>query len=205
MGESRLLRLPPGCTNPSDYSSKKRLAIMRPESISARKAFALVLVLGLAAAAVGPASAASCPDCGLTADTAGNLYGTTTAGGSSGNGTVFKLVKPTVVGGGWKEQVLYSFGTGTDGAVPVAGVILDASGNLYGTTSAGGTYGYGTVFQLKRSTKSYTEIILHEFALGTDGGVPYAGLVMDSKGTLYGAASDGGGGLTGGRTVFALT
>lgn len=146
------------------------------------------------------------PVAGLTVDTAGNLYGTTTAGGSSGNGTVFKLVKPTVAGGGWKEQVLYSFGTGTDGAVPVAGVILDASGNLYGTTSAGGTYGYGTVFELKRSTHSYTEIILHEFALGTDGGVPYAGLVMDNKGNLYGAASDGGGGgLNGGGTVFELT
>ena len=146
------------------------------------------------------------PVAGLTIDTAGNLYGTTTAGGSSGNGTVFKLIKPTGAGGAWKEEVLYSFGTGTDGAVPIAGVILDASGNLYGTTSAGGTYGYGTVFELKRSAHSFTEVILYEFTLGLDGGTPYAGLVMDSKGNLYGAASDGGGGGdSGGGTVFELT
>ena len=146
------------------------------------------------------------PVAGLTMDTAGNLYGTTTAGGSSGNGTVFKLVKPTGTSGAWKEEVLYSFGTGTDGAVPIAGVVLDASGNLYGTTSAGGTYGYGTVFELKRSAHSYTESILYEFTLGLDGGIPYAGLVMDSKGNLYGAASDGGGGGdNGGGTVFELT
>jgi uncharacterized repeat protein (TIGR03803 family) len=146
------------------------------------------------------------PVAGLSIDKAGNLYGTTTAGGSSGNGTVFKLVKPTGAGGAWKEEVLYSFGTGTDGAVPIAGVILDASGNLYGTTSAGGTYGYGTVFELKRSAHGYTEAILYEFTLGLDGGTPYAGLVMDSKGNLYGAASDGGGGGdNGGGTVFELS
>ena len=146
------------------------------------------------------------PVAGLTIDKLGNLYGTTTKGGSSGNGTVFKLAVPVVTGGAWKESVLYSFGTGTDGAVPVAGVTLDASGNLYGTTSAGGSYGYGTVFELKRSAPKWTETILHEFALENDGGVPYAGLVFDSKGNLYGAASDGGsGGTNGGGTVFELT
>lgn len=146
------------------------------------------------------------PVAGLTFDKAGNLYGTTTAGGSSGNGAVFRLAVPAVAGGVWKQSVLYSFGTGTDGAIPVAGVALDASGNLYGTTSAGGTYGYGTVYELKRSAPQWTEAILHEFALASDGAVPYAGLVLDSKGNLYGAASDGGGGgSNGGGTIFELT
>jgi len=146
------------------------------------------------------------PVAGLAIDKAGNLYGTTTAGGASGNGTVFKLAVPTVSGGAWTEEVLYSFGTGTDGTIPVAGVTFDASGNLYGTTSAGGTYGYGTVFQLTPSSPSWTENILHDFALGSDGGIPYAGLVLDTKGHIYGAATEGGaGGQSGGGSVFELT
>jgi uncharacterized repeat protein (TIGR03803 family) len=145
------------------------------------------------------------PVAGLAIDKAGNLYGTTTAGGSSGNGTVFKLAIPSVTGGQWTEQVLYSFGTGTDGTTPIAGVTFDGSGNLYGTTSAGGTYGNGTVFELSPSTGGWTENILHQFELGADGGVPYAGLVL-YEGNLYGAATEGGaGGPTGGGTIFELT
>jgi uncharacterized repeat protein (TIGR03803 family) len=144
------------------------------------------------------------PVAGLAIDKAGNLYGTTTAGGSSGNGTVFKLAIPTVTGGEWTEEVLHSFGTGTDGTIPVAGVTFDASGNLYGTTSAGGSYGYGTVFQLTPSTPSWTENILHNFELGSDGGVPYAGLVL-YDGNFYGATTEGGaGGQNGGGTIFEL-
>ena len=146
------------------------------------------------------------PVAGLAIDKAGNLYGTTTAGGSSGNGTVFKLAIPTVTGGEWTEEVLHSFGAGTDGTIPIAGVTFDASGNLYGTTSAGGAHGYGTVFQLTLSGSAWTETILHHFALGSDGGIPYAGLVIDSSGNLYGAATEGGaGGQSGGGTIFELT
>jgi uncharacterized repeat protein (TIGR03803 family) len=84
-------------------------------------------------------------------DATGNLYGTTTGGGTStlcsnGCGTVFKLTPGT--GGTWTEKLLNSFGRSKDGQYPYAGVILDAAGNLYGTTSGGGAYGYGTVFEI---------------------------------------------------------
>jgi uncharacterized repeat protein (TIGR03803 family) len=144
------------------------------------------------------------PEAGLSMDAAGFLYGTTTAGGSNGNGTVFKV---GVNGGLWKEKVLYSFGQGTDGKVPIAGVTLDAAGNLYGTTSAGGTYGYGIVFQLTRSkfNSGWTENILHNFQNANDGAVPYAGLIFDQSGNLYGAATEGGEGTDVGGTIFELT
>jgi uncharacterized repeat protein (TIGR03803 family) len=140
------------------------------------------------------------PEAGLAMDAAGSLYGTTTAGGSSGNGTVFKLSKKARK---WTEEVLYSFGQGTDGTIPVAGVTLDAAGNIYGTTSAGGAYGYGTVFQLTPSNSGWTESILHNFQNADDGAVLYAGLIFDGSGNLYGAAAEGGTG--GGGTVFELT
>jgi uncharacterized repeat protein (TIGR03803 family) len=142
------------------------------------------------------------PQARLAMDATGNLYGTTAKGGTSGNGTVFKLAPPKIQGGTWTESVLYNFGTGTDGANPVAGVSFDTAGNLYGTTSAGGAYGYGTIFQLTPGTK-WTENILHSFQHADDGDVPYAGLISDKSGNFYGAAS--GGGTGGGGTVFELT
>jgi uncharacterized repeat protein (TIGR03803 family) len=142
------------------------------------------------------------PQAGLVMDAAGNLYGTTSAGGPAGNGTVFKLAAPQQKNGAWTETVLYSFGTGTDGATPIGGVVLDAAGNLYGTTSAGGTAGDGTLFQLVAGT-TWKENILHSFQNGTDGATPYAGLVSDKAGNLYGAATDGG--TNGGGTVFELS
>jgi uncharacterized repeat protein (TIGR03803 family) len=141
------------------------------------------------------------PEAGLALDAAGNLYGTTIAGGL-GNGTVFKLTRPKS-GTKWTEQVLYGFGTGEDGTIPVAGVTLDAAGNVYGTASAGGAYGYGTIFELTPSGSTWTETILHNFEDGDDGGVPYAGLIADKAGNFYGAATEGGTG--GGGAVFKLT
>jgi uncharacterized repeat protein (TIGR03803 family) len=142
------------------------------------------------------------PTAGLVLDAAGNLYGTTSQGGSNGNGTVFKLTAPQTKGGAWTESVLYSFGAGTDGSDPVGGVSFDAVGNLYGTTSAGGSYGYGTVYQLVPGT-NWTENILHNFQNGDDGAVPYASLIADKAGNFYGAATEGG--TNGGGTVFELT
>jgi len=96
-----------------------------------------------------------------------------------------------------KETVLYSF-DGADGANPVAGLVWDAKGNLYGTTYNGAS-GYGTVFKLEKTGK---ETVLHSF-VGTDGAYPYAGLVRDAKGKLYGTTYLGGSSDRG--TVWKLT
>src|ERR1019366_934096 len=151
------------------------------------------------------------PQAGLIFDAAGNLYGTTSEGGTSsscsgGCGTVFELT-PTA-GGGWTEKVLHNFNSnGTDGANPYAGLIFDAAGNLYGTTTVGGTYYYGTVFELTPTAGGgWTEKVLHSFNYnGTDGNNPQASLTIDAAGNLYGTTSGGGtyGNYKG--TVFELT
>jgi uncharacterized repeat protein (TIGR03803 family) len=141
------------------------------------------------------------PQAALTMDSRGNFYGTTTVGGAYGAGTVFELSNKG------KESVLYNFTGGTDGANPLSGVTMSAEGRLYGTTSAGGTYTYGTVFELISSaatqSKRWEEKILHNFTHQNDGDVPYAGLILDKVGNLYGAAT--GGGANGGGTIFELT
>ena len=116
-----------------------------------------------------------------------------------GCGTVFKLSKDGA------ETVLYAFQGGSDGAIPTAGVILDGSGNIYGTTLDGGFTGGGTVFKL---SPDGTETQLHVFGGGSDGLLPYGGLVMDSEGDLYGTTGAGGGstncGSGGCGTVFEI-
>ncbi len=140
------------------------------------------------------------PEAGLIMDTNGNFFGTTAHGGTAGYGTVFELAKGT---NSYTETILHSFGSGTDGQNPRAGLIMDANGNLYGTTSNGGTAGYGTVFELAPSNGSYTETVLHSFGATPDGQYPEAGLIMDASGNLYGTTSDGG--TAGGYgTVFEL-
>jgi uncharacterized repeat protein (TIGR03803 family) len=135
----------------------------------------------------------------LTFDAAGNLYGTTSAGGAYGGGTVFKVSKTGA------ETVLHSFGNGTDGSDPVAGVMVTKKDEVFGTTSTGGTSGYGTIFALTPSKSGWKETILHSFALQSDGGTPYAGLVADQSGNLYGTTTAGGeGGENGGGTIFKL-
>ena len=131
------------------------------------------------------------PDANLTIDAAGNLYGTTYNGGIHGRGIAFELTPRE--GGGWTETVLHSFGNGSDGANPYAGLIIDANGNLYGTTLAGGIHTAGTAFELSpRQGGGWTETILHSFGNGTDGNSPYAGLIFDAAGNLYGTTLEGG-------------
>ena len=141
------------------------------------------------------------PPDGLIFDAAGNLYGTAYHGGAHGYGTVFEL---TPAGGGtWTEKVLWSFGNGMDGGYPESGLIFDAAGNLYGTTFSKGSDGGGTVFELTPAAGgTWTEQVLHNFGSGTDGAKPYAGLVLDAAGNLYGTTYLGG--SYGGGTVFRL-
>lgn len=141
----------------------------------------------------------SAPLGGLVFDRTGNLYGTTSAGGTNGNGTVFLLSPRGII---WGETVLYSFGTGMDGAVPYAGVTLDSAGDVLGTTSAGGTSGYGTIFELNKEN-SWAETVVYNFHNQDDGAVPYAGLIADGHGNFYGAATEGG--IQGGGSIFELT
>jgi uncharacterized repeat protein (TIGR03803 family) len=137
----------------------------------------------------------------LAFDHAGNLYGTTQSGGAYGQGSVFQL---TPFNGGWTESVIYSFSGSADGGTPYAGVILDKAGNLYGTTSAGGQGGNGTVFELMPSGSGWTEIVLHSFQDPSQGTVPYGGLIFDASGNLYGTTQFGGlGNFTG--SVFELS
>lgn len=124
------------------------------------------------------------PYAGVILDAANNIYGTTMYGGCCKDGTVFKI------NSSGKETVLHSFTGGTtDGCNPTMGLIEDKSGNLYGTTQACGSGGYGTVFKLSKKGK---ETVLHSFS-GADGEFPNDGnLFMDESGNLYGVTSGGG-------------
>jgi len=127
----------------------------------------------------------------LTFDQAGNLYGTTEAGGlqscSGTCGVVFKLTKS---GNSWTESVLYSFTGGNDGGNPFSGVIFDSAGNLYGTAYYGGDISAGTVYELSPSGSGWTEKTLTDFSGG--GGFPVGGLTFDSQGNLFGTGFTGG-------------
>jgi uncharacterized repeat protein (TIGR03803 family) len=149
-------------------------------------------------------------------DSKGNAYGTTQEGGSSkcNCGTVYEL-SPSQ--GGWKETVLYRFNNNRnhiDGLTPYSGLIADAAGNLYGTSITGGTYNWGTVYELSPNSHGYwTERVLWSFqspTLGTDGSLIYGALAIDASGNLYGATYAGGSnqfcsGTTGCGAVFELS
>jgi uncharacterized repeat protein (TIGR03803 family) len=151
------------------------------------------------------------PYAGLIFDKAGNLYGTTEFGGAYSLGTVFEMIHNS--DGSWSSSVLYSFTGGGDGGQPAAGLIFDAVGNLYGTTNFGGStncnLGCGTVFKLSPASGSWTETVLYTFTGGADGREPYARLLFDTAGNLYGTTLLGGniGSVcsSGCGTVFKLT
>jgi uncharacterized repeat protein (TIGR03803 family) len=146
------------------------------------------------------------PEAGVTIGKHHELYGTTSGGGTSNYGTVFELTPPSEPNGLWTETTLHSFvGGNNDGANPLASVILDAKGNLYGTTVAGGPLGVGVVFELSPPAVSgdpWTETVLHIFQ-SSDGATLYVPLVRDRSGTLYGTTYQGGTYNRG--VVFALS
>lgn len=136
----------------------------------------------------------SSPWGGVTFDAAGNLYGMAFNGGagtctSTGCGVIYKL---TPSGGGWTFSVIYNFTGGNDGERPISTLIADRAGNFYGTAAYGGEHGSGTVFELIRSGAGWSFKTLYSFGDGSDGGIPTAGVVMDSAGNLYGDNTNGG-------------
>jgi uncharacterized repeat protein (TIGR03803 family) len=141
----------------------------------------------------------SFPKADLIMDALGNLYGTTSNGGSGSGGTVFEL---TPSQGGWVFSVLYSF-TAPISRGPWSPVLMDAAGNFYGTTLAGGAFQQGSVFKLTHSDGGWTYTSLHDFTGGSDGRSPYGHLIFDTNGNLYGTA--GWGGSTGNGVVWEIT
>jgi uncharacterized repeat protein (TIGR03803 family) len=128
------------------------------------------------------------PTSGLIFDQAGNLYGTTVLGGNNGGcGTVFQF---TPSGSGWQENILYAF-AGSDGCGGYAGLIFDTSGNLYGTTAAGGSNDEGNVFELIASNGNWAFTLLYGFS-GIVGLGPTSSLARDAAGNLYGTTYQGG-------------
>ena len=144
---------------------------------------------------------------GVVFDKAGNLYGTTFSGGQKGGqvcgdgagstcGVVYELTKSGSI---WTETVLHTFTGGADGSNPGNGLVLDGAGNLYGTTTTGGSGLYGTAFQLSPSGSGWTENVLYSF--GLNGGTePWGALIFDAAGNLYGTTLYGAP-----STVFELT
>jgi len=137
------------------------------------------------------------PNGALVADGKGNLYGVTLTGGTGpcqnygpGCGTIFQLKRSN---GSWKETVVFRFPGGSGGQTPL-GLTLDQAGNLYGTTSEGGSGGVGIVFKLSHSSGQWTESVLHAFSGGSDGSSPNSPLIFDNAGNLYGTTSEGSGG-----------
>lgn len=163
------------------------------------------------------------PQGGVIIDGRGNLYGTTTLGGSDpgcgqggGCGIVFELSPPSAPGTLWTESVLYNFCTNlvnnicVDGYTPLGKLTMDASGNLYGTTSQGGNPGGGTVYELSPTSAGWTYSNLYSFCAQVsgksclDGSQPQAGVAFDASGKLYGTTKNGGAKF-GAGSVFRLT
>jgi uncharacterized repeat protein (TIGR03803 family) len=148
------------------------------------------------------------PFAGVTLDASGNLYGTTAFDlyHYSNSGTVFELMPSA---GGWTKNILYSFTGGSDGGLPVAGVVFDSAGNIYGTTSQGGNSscygGCGVVYKLAPgSGGQWIYSLLHAFnGSPSDGFAPDAGLIFDAAGNLYGTTTYGG--PAGGGVVYEVT
>ena len=135
-----------------------------------------------------PQTDGSGPAGNLVMDASGNLYGTTADDGPNGGGTVWELSPGS---GGWSFSVLYSF-TGEGAGGPAGGLLMDSSGNLYGTTAGHGAHNQGNVFKLSPANGGWNYTSLYDFSGGSDGGQPFSGLSMDSSGNLFGVTTYGG-------------
>jgi uncharacterized repeat protein (TIGR03803 family) len=155
------------------------------------------------------------PDASVSADSRGALYGTTTFSGANDVGTVYKL---TPAGNSFTYSVIYAFGGGVDAEYPMAPVVVDSGGSVFGTTVVGGSVlegtgcgeGCGAVFQLVPSGSGYTESVIYNFQGSPDGAMPYAGFLADGTGAFYGTTMTGGVSASsncpnGCGTVFKLT
>jgi uncharacterized repeat protein (TIGR03803 family) len=142
-------------------------------------------------------------DGALVMDASGALFGTTVWGGAYGYGSAFRVTMK----GDVRERVIWSFGGNEkDGANPDAGMVLDANGALYGTTSVGGPFGGGIAFKLTPSGRAYTETVMHAFGGDSDGKYSVAPLTLAKNGVVYGTAGGGGNGCSHGcGIVFKLT
>jgi uncharacterized repeat protein (TIGR03803 family) len=134
-------------------------------------------------------------------DQVGNLYGTTAEGGIYTTGTAFELAPS---GGSWNYSLMHDFIGSSGNYGPVAGLVMDAAGNLYGTTYQDGAYNLGSVFELTPTQTGWTYTDLHDFQGGTnDGALPYGGVALDANGNLYGTTDSGGSANAG--TVWEIT
>lgn len=138
----------------------------------------------------------------LLIDQAGNLYGTCTAGGVNGFGTVYEI-SPNQTS--WKFTTLYAFKDQPDGALPYGSVVFDKQGNLYGTTYYAGVYDLGTVYKLTHKNGVWRESVLYSFKGGMDGASPISSLVADVAGNFQGTTSEGGSASCGCGIIFKMT
>jgi uncharacterized repeat protein (TIGR03803 family) len=144
------------------------------------------------------------PDSSVILDASGNLYGTTSEGGTNDAGVVFELVRPANGSDKWKEIVLHRFTGGKDGGTPHGTLVFGADGDLYGTAGFGGTAGAGLVFRLSpRKHGQWKETILFDFGNDATGGYPYSRPIFDATGNLYGTTLNGGN--AGNGVVFELS
>jgi uncharacterized repeat protein (TIGR03803 family) len=169
-------------------------------------AFSLALFSGIAAAKSREHVIYAFSECAdstapLIADANGNLYGTALVGGASQKGCIFEVSRDTT--GRWSGTILHSF-SGIDGNGPMAALVFDKVGNLYGTTVQGGVYGAGVAFELSPSSNGeWVETVLHNFGGANDGTAPLSELIFDKNGNLYGTTNTGG--EHRGGTVFELS
>ena len=190
------------CLSSSNARHAGRNLRVRFSFLTAVLAFCLLLagqVFGASDPAVlhifGGGNDGSYPYASLSADGAGNLYGTTQNGGAYGAGTVFQL-SPRAEGG-WRFSLVYAFTGAADGGYPLGSLRFDAAGNAYTTVSGGGTYGLGAVVELTppahpSASRPWSEKVLYSFQGGRDGAIPFGNVVFDATGSLYGTTSIGG-------------